>query len=373
MRMRTWVATGLAVAAAATAGGCGEYNGVPKSGEADALSAVVPLTNGHRDRFDKAGDARFSADMLWVVFRAVPHGESAYQVYVAAVKYEEASVPTQQGSRHALRIVGLDRPVRVTPKGSTNGGGCFSPDGFSLVFATDGGGGAAAEGAPRLHLVRADNWKANVIAAAAGTPPGQPVAADLSANTLTASNAPDTDPTFSPDGRTVCFVGNGAALYVMRPDGTEVRPLTVAGGRYASPAFSPDGRALVYAAVPAGSPAETKPQVFKADLTFDPAGSYVVGLGPPTPLTHDDATHANPTWHPDGQHVAYATDRDGGDYELYLMTRDGGRKTRLTFRPGADLYPTFSSGWQYLMWTSDRSDDGTPQVFVADFQLPPGS
>ena len=92
-----------------------------------------------------------------------------------------------------------------------------------------------------------------------------------------------------------------------------------------------------------------------------------------TALTHDEQAHASPTWHPDGQHVAYATDRDGGDYELYLMTRDGGRKTRLTFRPGADLYPAFAAGWQYLMWTTDRSDDGTPQVFVADYRMPPGS
>ena len=71
--------------------------------------------------------------------------------------------------------------------------------------------------------------------------------------------------------------------------------------------------------------------------------------------------------------VAYVTDHDGIDYELCMVTRDGGRKARLTFPPGAGLYPAFSAGWPYLTWTSDQSDDGTPEVFKADFEMPPGS
>jgi Tol biopolymer transport system component len=40
---------------------------------------------------------------------------------------------------------------------------------------------------------------------------------------------------------------------------------------------------------------------------------------------------------------------------------------------GADVLPIFSPDGKYLIWTSKRSADGTTQIFLANFHLPPGS
>jgi Tol biopolymer transport system component len=53
------------------------------------------------------------------------------------------------------------------------------------------------------------------------------------------------------------------------------------------------------------------------------------------------------------------------------MNLDTGRKTRLTYAPGADVLPVFSPDGKRIMWTSTR-DGKMPgaQVFLADF-VPP--
>jgi Tol biopolymer transport system component len=66
---------------------------------------------------------------------------------------------------------------------------------------------------------------------------------------LTPHPALDDGTTWSPDGERIVFGSNRAAqsqyggdLYVMRADGTDVRPLT-SGHKEYGPAWSPDGRA----------------------------------------------------------------------------------------------------------------------------------
>jgi Tol biopolymer transport system component len=40
-----------------------------------------------------------------------------------------------------------------------------------------------------------------------------------------------------------------------------------------------------------------------------------------------------PAWSPDGERIAFGTDRDGGDWELYVMDSDGTHQRRLTSTP----------------------------------------
>src|SRR5207244_10283828 len=55
---------------------------------------------------------------------------------------------------------------------------------------------------------------------------------------------------WSPDGRSVLFAShrdhpdNYRDIYVMRPEGSDVKRLTLAGGE--TPAWSPDGRSIVF-------------------------------------------------------------------------------------------------------------------------------
>src|SRR5437867_708157 len=76
-------------------------------GEGEVLTDVRQLTDG----FTRAGEAYFSPSMRWIIFQATPPGEMDYQMYVAA-----------------LRGGKIDAPVRITPMGSKNTCGFFSPD-----------------------------------------------------------------------------------------------------------------------------------------------------------------------------------------------------------------------------------------------------
>ncbi len=60
-----------------------------------------------------------------------------------------------------------------------------------------------------------------------------------------------------------------------------------------------------------------------------------------TRLTTSPAWEALPTWSPDGQRIAFVTDRDGND-EIYIMNADGTGLTRLTNNSTDDQKPTWS-------------------------------
>ena len=62
-----------------------------------------------------------------------------------------------------------------------------------------------------------------------------------------------------------------------------------------------------------------------------------------TRLTNSGATDVEPTWSPDGSHIAFESDRDGGNAEIYVMnTIDGSNPSNLTNRTGTDLRPAWS-------------------------------
>jgi Tol biopolymer transport system component len=72
-----------------------------------------------------------------------------------------------------------------------------------------------------------------------------------------------------------------------------------------------------------------------------------------------------PAWSPDGQKIAFASDRDG-NWEIYVMNADGSGITRLTYESADDLQPAWSPDGQklvflrfasYQLWTMNA--DGT--------------
>jgi Tol biopolymer transport system component len=70
-----------------------------------------------------------------------------------------------------------------------------------------------------------------------------------------------------------------------------------------------------------------------------------------------DQTDAD-TW------IAFDSDRDRYDRELYLVHPDGSGLTRLTTRPGIDQEPAFSPDGKWLSFTSDR--DGSLQIYLLE-------
>jgi Tol biopolymer transport system component len=123
--------------------------------------------------------------------------------------------------------------------------------------------------------------------------------------------------------------GDEAGLYVMNPDGTEVRRLTTEVVDTA-PAWSPDGSSIAF-----------------VRGFWDPnAGIYVMaadgsdlhritdgGLS-------DDAPEIDPAWSPDGSRIAFA--RESGNTDIYAVSRDGTGVTRLTDSPVMEYRPAWS-------------------------------
>ena len=70
-----------------------------------------------------------------------------------------------------------------------------------------------------------------------------------------------------------------------------------------------------------------------------------------------------PSWSPDGQHIAFHSDRDG-NYEIYVMDSDGSNLRRLTKYPAVDWFPSWSPDGQHIAFHSDR--DGNVEIYVMD-------
>jgi TolB protein len=76
-----------------------------------------------------------------------------------------------------------------------------------------------------------------------------------------------------------------------------------------------------------------------------------------TQLTNDQAADANPSFSPDGQRLAYASNRSGS-WDLYVMDIDGRNRVQVTAGPTQDLHPTWSPDGTMLCYSSlgGRSD-----------------
>src|SRR6185369_15059783 len=85
------------------------------------------------------------------------------------------------------------------------------------------------------------------------------------------------------------------------------------------------------------------------------------------PLTTDPGYEGEPTFSPDGQTIAYVSDRDG-NFEIYLQQTSGGPALNLTKDPGADIQPAFSPDGREIAFVSDRS--GSADIFHAAPGLP---
>ncbi len=332
--------------------------------EASILTNLVQLTHD----FDRAGEAYFSPDMKWIVFQASPHGQMHYQMYLAQLIW--------QGDR----LVGAQKPIRISPENSRNTCGFFSADGKSLIFASTAGkenpneieGGYQRQGRnyrwefPNgMDIYRTDNWLSKIQAAH-----GHDV--NFAVHALTNNNVYDAEDAFSPDGKWICFTSlrsTDGDIYVMRSDGSNPVQITNNPGYDGGPFFSPDGKRLIYRS---DRQKNDLLQIYIADLAFDAQGN-ITGKSAEHELTHDQFVNWGPYWYPDNRHIIFATSRQGHDnYELYAIRDDGTHDVRITYTAGPDILPVFSPDGKYLMWTCKRSANNTTQIFAARFHPPAG-
>ena len=130
----------------------------------------------------------------------------------------------------------------------------------------------------------------------------------------------------SPDGATIVFelLGN---FYILPIEGGEARPLTSGMAFESQPRFSPDGQWIAFISDREGS---ENVWIMKAD------GSE------PRQLSKDEqAAFASPAWSPDGQYVIVSRRVPGINFELWMYHVQGGSGAQITKskpRPEAEWF-----------------------------------
>jgi Tol biopolymer transport system component len=345
------MAGALAAAAAGTALGA-----EPEGHEDVLLGSIRQLTfDGQR-----AGEGYFSADGTKMIFQSEREPDNPfYQIY--------------------LMDLATGDTRRVSPGSGQTTCAWIHPDGKQVLFASthldpetrakqDEEFKKRAEGKGRRYAWSFDShydiFQSNLDG-------GELV-------NLTDALGYDAEGSYSPNGSQILFASNRHAyedalspedqallerdasyfmeLYVMNADGSDVRRLTDSPGYDGGPFFSADGEQIVWRRFSEdGATAEI--------MTMHRDGSGARAL------TRLGAMSWAPFFHPSGDYVIFATSVHGFDnFELYLVDAAGEQApVRVTATAGFDGLPVFTPDGKRLAWSTSRTADKKPQIFMADW------
>jgi TolB protein len=121
-------------------------------------------------------------------------------------------------------------------------------------------------------------------------------------------------------------------------------------GSNSAPAWSPDGKQLAIVLSRDGSS-----QIY----LIHPDGSDIKRI------TFSDAIDTEPNFSPDGQYLLFTSDR-GGSPQIYRMPLAGGPEQRLTFGEGKNFSPRYSADGKSFVFT--HRANGQFYIATQDFQ-----
>ena len=193
---------------------------------------------------------------------------------------------------------------------------------------------------------------------------------------LTNNRHDDWDPSWSPDGKRIIFFSNRDGhvmggiptfeIYVMDADGKNQLRITNDPNDDRSPSWSPDGERIAFVSNRDG-------HVIGGIPTFE---IYVMDTDGKNQqrLTNNPHGDWNPSWSPDGERIAFSSRRDGhfiGDFgiteEIYVMDADGGNQQRLTEGRQNDLLPSWSPDGERIAFASDEKGNFENfEIYVMD-------
>lgn len=287
---------------------------------------------------------RFTTSEMWVVSvadgqrRLLSEGDAAQPVWSPhghRIAYWGRTATSGPGDIWTIPSGG-GAPVAVTSEPSIDWNPVWAPDGRHLYFASDRGGS--------MNL-----WRVP-IDEASGAPlgPATPV--------TTGGGAASQHVTVSKDGLRIAYVARVVATNIQKvafdpaTESTKGIPQWITRG----------SRAV---AQPDPSPDETM-------LTFNTSGrqeDIMVGAADGATvqqLTDDAFEDRAPRWAPDGERIAFYSDRSG-KYEIWTINRDGSGLQQLTNSPGAH-YPVWSPRGERMAY-STHSPNG---AFIFETRKP---
>jgi TolB protein len=138
---------------------------------------------------------------------------------------------------------------------------------------------------------------------------------------ITHSGALEVEPKVNPKtGANIVFVsgrGGTPQVYRMNIDGTDVARVTTGEGDAVNPSWSPDGQHIAFAWTRGFEPGNFN--IFVMDIASRE----------PVQLTHGQGRNENPNWAPDGVHLVFSSKR-GRTTQLYTMLANGQGVQQLT-------------------------------------------
>lgn len=139
---------------------------------------------------------------------------------------------------------------------------------------------------------------------------------------------------WSPDGRWLAFGGkpsdrrrdyDDSELFLLNIETGALRRLTFNRFRDDSPDFSPDGRYLVFTSAQDG---------------YNRLHLYDLDTGERRLLT-DQAFGYVPAWSPDGERIAFSSNHEAFDLQIYIINADGTGLRRVTYSTADDTNPVW--------------------------------